>query len=185
MKEDRTERANRGVTIECRLDFQTGHRGQKKIREVESASDNPEANRNNCEDARILSGRSAPHGRIPRISKLMALAIHFDGLLRQGIVRDYADIARLGGISRARVTQIMNLLLLAPQIQEALLYMPMMAGGNDPITEHEMREEMKTLNWKEQQKFLKRHSELSSRILLQPTRCGNNIRMVIKRQLMS
>ncbi len=48
--------------------------------------------------------------RIPRISKLMALAIKFDGLLREGVVRDYADLARLGGVSRARITQIMNLL---------------------------------------------------------------------------
>lgn len=51
----------------------------------------------------------------------MALAIHFEGLIRQGVVRDYADLARLGGVTRARITQIMNLLNLAPEIQEVLL----------------------------------------------------------------
>lgn len=56
--------------------------------------------------------------RSPRLARLMALAIKFDGLVRQGVVRDYADLARLGYVSRARITQIMNLLHLAPDIQE-------------------------------------------------------------------
>jgi hypothetical protein len=59
--------------------------------------------------------------RIPRISRYMALAIHFEDLIRQGVVTDYADLARLGHVTRARVTQIMNLRLLAPDIQESLL----------------------------------------------------------------
>lgn len=62
--------------------------------------------------------------RIPRISRYMALAIHFEDLIRQGIVTDYADLARLGHVTRARVTQIMNLRLLAPTIQEELLELP-------------------------------------------------------------
>jgi len=52
----------------------------------------------------------------------MALAIRFDDLIRRGEVRDYADLARLGHVSRARITQIMNLLNLAPDIQERLLF---------------------------------------------------------------
>jgi hypothetical protein len=59
---------------------------------------------------------------IPRISRYMALAIHFEDLVRQGVVTDYADLARLGHVTRARVTQIMNLRLLAPEIQEELLF---------------------------------------------------------------
>lgn len=51
----------------------------------------------------------------------MALAIRFEELLASGTVKDYADLARLGGVSRARITQIMNLRLLAPDIQESLL----------------------------------------------------------------
>jgi hypothetical protein len=69
-----------------------------------------------------LSDESKPAlERIPRISRYMALAIHFEDLIRQGVVTDYADLARLGHVTRARVTQIMNLRLLAPEIQEELL----------------------------------------------------------------
>jgi hypothetical protein len=63
----------------------------------------------------------------------MALAIKLDGLVRRGIVRDYAALARLGHVSRARITQIMNLLLLAPDIQEQLLFLPDTVRGRDPI----------------------------------------------------
>ncbi len=59
--------------------------------------------------------------RIPRIARLMALAIKFQEIVDSGEVRDYADLARLGYVTRARVTQIMNLLNLAPEIQETLL----------------------------------------------------------------
>lgn len=59
--------------------------------------------------------------RIPRITRLMALAIKFQEMVDRGEVRDYADLARLGYVSRARLTQIMNLLLLAPDIQADIL----------------------------------------------------------------
>jgi len=63
----------------------------------------------------------------------MALAIKLDGLVRRGAVRDYAALARLGHVSRARITQIMNLLLLAPDIQEQLLFLPDTLRGRDPL----------------------------------------------------
>lgn len=59
--------------------------------------------------------------KIPRVVQLLALAHHYNDLLKQGVVKDYADIARLGGVSRARITQIMGLLLLAPEIQIKML----------------------------------------------------------------
>jgi hypothetical protein len=75
----------------------------------------------------------SPVGRTPRVAKLMALAIRFDGLIRDGIVRDYAELARLGRVTRARITQIMNLLLLAPDLQEALLFLEPVVRGDDPV----------------------------------------------------
>ncbi len=63
-------------------------------------------------------------GRIPRISRLMALAIRFDELIRSGQVSSYAELARLGHVTPARVMHIMNLNLLAPAIQERLLFLP-------------------------------------------------------------
>ena len=51
---------------------------------------------------------SVPSGRVPRIARLMALALRFHELVRSGAVRDYAELARLGQVSRARVTQIIK-----------------------------------------------------------------------------
>lgn len=59
--------------------------------------------------------------RIPRVARLMALAIKFQDMVDRREVRDYAELARLGFVTRARLTQIMNLLLLAPDIQASLL----------------------------------------------------------------
>jgi hypothetical protein len=61
---------------------------------------------------------------IPRIARLMALAIRFQGLLREKKIRDYVELARLGRVTRARMTQIMKLLDLAPDIQEQILFLP-------------------------------------------------------------
>jgi hypothetical protein len=60
----------------------------------------------------------------PRIARLMALAIRFEGLVREKKVRDYAELAMRGQITRARMTQIMKLLHLAPDIQEQILFLP-------------------------------------------------------------
>jgi hypothetical protein len=74
-----------------------------------------------------------PKGRLPRITRYMALAIYYEDLIRQGHVHDYAEIATLGHVTRARVTQIMNLRLLAPDLQEQLLNFPRIEQGRDAI----------------------------------------------------
>jgi hypothetical protein len=68
-------------------------------------------------------------GRVPRVARLMALALKFDGLIHEGAVADQAELARLGHVTRARVSQIMNLLHLAPDIQEAILFLPAVERG--------------------------------------------------------
>ena len=96
--------------------------------------------------------RTIEPGNLPRISKLMALAIRFDGLVRRGEVRDYADLARLGYVTRARITQIMNLLNLAPDIQEAILFLPRTVKGRDPIKEKVIRPIAAIPHWTRQRK---------------------------------
>ena len=91
-----------------------------------------------------------PCGRVPRLARLMALAIRMDGLVRGGEVADYADLARLGHVTRTRVTQIMNLLQLAPDIQEALLFLPRTVKGRDPIRERHIRPIATELDWRRQ-----------------------------------
>lgn len=90
--------------------------------------------------------------RIPRISRYMALAIHFEDLIRQGVVTDYADLARLGHVTRARVTQIMNLRLLAPEIQEELLFCESKAANETPNQLKAFQSVAGDLSWAKQRK---------------------------------
>lgn len=96
-------------------------------------------------------------GRVPRVARLMALAIRFDQLIRDGVVADQAELARLGRVSRARVTQIMNLLSLAPDIQEAVLLMPPLADGRGNVTERELRPVVASADWREQRAMWSEH----------------------------
>lgn len=115
------------LTIETPIHFKRAKAGRKTLAEGPAPKPQP-----------------APPDPVPRISRLMALAIHFDGLIREGVVRDYADLSRLGGVSRARITQIMNLLNLPPWKQEELLFLE---GGSRRagVTEREMRVEGKLM----------------------------------------
>lgn len=96
-----------------------------------------------------------PPGTIPRISRLMALAIRFDRLIKSGEVTDQADLARLGHVSRARITQIMNLLQFAPDIQEDILFLPRTQHGRDPIRELTIRPITAVLDWRKQRRMWK------------------------------
>ena len=94
-----------------------------------------------------------PRGRVPRVARLLALAHRFEKLIRDGEVRDYADLARLGHVTRARLTQIMNLLNLAPDIQEQILFLPAVTTGDDPIHERQLRPVVKVLDWGRQRRM--------------------------------
>ena len=72
-------------------------------------------------------------GRLPRITRLLTLAVRFEGLLEDGTVRDYADLAHLGGVSRARITQIMSLRKLAPVTQERILTLPAVTSPGEAV----------------------------------------------------
>ncbi len=93
-----------------------------------------------------------PDGRIPRVSKLVALAIRFDRLLLDGVVPDLSELARLSHVTQPRITQIMNLLHLAPEIQEELLHHPPVKAGDDPITERDLRPITRLRSWEDQRK---------------------------------
>ena len=94
-------------------------------------------------------------GGIPRISRLMALAIKLDRLIGEGIVSNFVDLARLGGISRPRVSQIMKLTNLAPAIQEELLWLPTVLPGPDRFYEKALREIAQEMDWKRQEEMFR------------------------------
>ncbi|MEZ6054813.1 MAG: hypothetical protein R3C02_26155 [Planctomycetaceae bacterium] len=89
---------------------------------------------------------------LPRVAKLMALAIRFEGLVRDGVVADYAELARLRHVTRARMSQIMSLLHLALDIQEAILLLPRVESGKDPITERNIRPIAAIPDWQMQRR---------------------------------
>jgi len=124
-----------GITVACKVHFGSGLRGRRRLRQGE---------------AQVPP--TVEPGRVPRLARLMALAIHFDGLIRKGEVCDYADLARLGHITRARATQVMNLLNLAPDIQEAILHLPRTASDRDPISERQIRPLVAEPDWRKQRR---------------------------------
>jgi hypothetical protein len=101
-------------TIEKDIHFQRQARGRQELRGgVETLPVTPAA------------------ARVPRIARLMALAIRFDGLLQTGQIRDQAELARLGHVTPARVSQILSLIHLAPDIQEEILFLQGGQRGTD------------------------------------------------------
>lgn len=88
-----------------------------------------------------------PRGRVPRVARLMALAIRFERLLDEGVIANQSELARLAHVTQPRMTQIMNLLHLAPDIQEEILFLPDVVNGRDPVTERDLRAVVAMSEW--------------------------------------
>lgn len=136
-----------GITLEFNVHFERSRHGRKRLVKGKAPAE-PE--------------NFAP-GRVPRLSRLMALAIHFEGLLARGEVIDMADLARLGHVSRARITQIMNLRVLAPDIQEDLLFLPRTDATRDPLKYADIRPLTIEPDWAEQRRMWGEHLSRTSR----------------------
>jgi len=114
---------------------------------------------------RRREGKTARHpselagGSIPRLARLLALAIRMEGLLRSETIGDYAELARLGRVTRARMTQIMKLLHLAPDIQEQILFLTPMRGLN----ERNLRPITNRIDWDEQRRLFQELQRRSQR----------------------
>jgi hypothetical protein len=83
----------------------------------------------------------------------MALAIRLDGLIRDGKVADQSALARLAHVTQPRMTQIMNLLHLAPDIQEELLFLPPVKNGRGLLHERMLRPITAELIWEQQRRL--------------------------------
>ena len=99
---------------------------------------------------------SLPSSCVPRIARLMALAWHIEGLVRSGIVSNYAAAARLGHVSRARLSQILSLLNLAPDLQEQLLFLAPSGCGRAPLALRHVLAVAAALDWHEQRRRWRR-----------------------------
>jgi hypothetical protein len=94
-----------------------------------------------------------PLGRVPRVARLLALALRLEQLVQTGVIANYAELARLGHVSRARVTQIVSLRLLAPDLQEAVLFLPPTVRGRDPIHVRQLQRVAAELDWQQQRRL--------------------------------
>lgn len=111
--------------------------------------------RRNLGTKKVRAGRqpSVAPGRVPRIARLMALALHCEKMIREETIADQTELATLGQISKSRMTQIMSLLNLATDIQEAILFLPLTPNGRDVINDAEIRPIAATIDWKVQRKM--------------------------------
>jgi len=103
-------------------------------------------------------------GRLPRITQVLALAIHLEEMIRRGEAKDYADLARFSCLSRERISQIVRLNYLAPDIQVELLYLSPTTSGRFPISETALRKIANLLSWVDQRrewKALKQRQRLN------------------------
>lgn len=115
--------------------------------------------------------RPAPARRPAKVARMLALAHHLQGAIDRGIVADRAAVARQLGLSRARVTQLLDLLLLAPDLQAIVLALDAV-DGLEPMAERTLRAVAHAGAWGEQRAVwhdavpkVVRPSELSRRSL--------------------
>ena len=98
-----------------------------------------------------VAAPTEPQGRAPRIARLLALAYKLEAMVRSGEIEGYAELARLGHISPARLTQIMVLLHLAPTIQEHILFL--VTADARFITELSLRKIAREPHWDRQREL--------------------------------
>jgi hypothetical protein len=136
------------ITIACQVHFRGRGRGNRR-----------------CLEAGPPPKPVTPEpGRVPRVARLLALALRIDERMRQGEWTSYAEVAVLGHVSRARVSQIMNLLNLAPDLQESILFLPRTERGRDPIILRELQPIASIVDWRKQRVLWQQFSK--------HTRCG-------------
>ena len=107
---------NEPRTVQCAVHFEREARGRKR---VQPGAEQPSL--------------ALPPGRVPRLARFLALALRLEGQLRQGVFKDCGEVARVGHVTRARVSQILSLVHLAPDIQEAILFLPRRQRGRDRV----------------------------------------------------
>ncbi|MCO6458905.1 MAG: hypothetical protein J5I93_26655 [Pirellulaceae bacterium] len=124
---------NETLKVTCKFHVARRHHGRKQLRDGTAAD--------------------VPVGRVPRIARLMALAIRCNQLICDGIVADQSELTEFGHITTARMTQIMSLMSLAPDIQEQVLFLRRTQLGRDAIKEIDIRPIAQTLDWRKQRRI--------------------------------
>jgi hypothetical protein len=91
-----------------------------------------------------------PAARRPaKVAQMLALAHHIQNAIDRGLVKDRADVARRLNLTRTRITQLLDLTLLAPDIQDAIMRLEAV-DGVEPLFERWLREVVACVDWREQ-----------------------------------
>ena len=87
-------------------------------------------------------------GRVPRVARLMALAIRLEELIASGQVPSYAKLARLAHVSRARISQITNLHIGSHSLMKPIKF-PFSAriSGSTKLPTTIARSNLAIINW--------------------------------------
>lgn len=101
------------------------------------------------EEPPVPEEQREPARRPARVAQMLALAHHLQEAIDKGIVTDRASVARSLGFTRARVTQLLDLLMLAPDIQDRVLALEAV-DGVEPIGERGLRDVAHSGTWEEQ-----------------------------------
>lgn len=131
------------ITVKRKIQFSREAHGRRRIK---PKSENP--------------AKPEP-GSIPRISRLIALAIRLQFMLESGHVTDVTELAELSHVSQPRMSQILALNLLAPDIQEELLFLPKVTVGRPKIHEKMLRDLTKQFDWEVQRRRWKKKRAMS------------------------
>ena len=86
-----------------------------------------------------------------RVAVMLALAHKIQEAIAQGKVRDQADVARRLGFTRARITHLLDLLMLAPDLQEQVLFLEAV-DGVQPLSERALRAVAHAGTWGQQRR---------------------------------
>jgi hypothetical protein len=124
------------LTIECDIHFHRRNHGRKVL---QAGEESPQP--------------TIEPGRVPRVSRLLALAHRFDELIKAGEVAGYSELAKLGHVTPARVSQVMRLLYLAPDIQEEVLFLPRTQRGRAAVILQDLLPIAAVLDWRMQRRM--------------------------------
>jgi len=80
---------------------------------------------------------------------MLALAHRLQAAIDRGDYRDRAELARQMGFTRARVTQLLDLTMLAPDIAERVLFLEAV-DDVEPLSERALRDIVRHESWAEQ-----------------------------------
>lgn len=92
-------------------------------------------------------------GMVPTVSRMMALAIFYEKLIKEGKIKSVSDIGRLENIAQQRVSQVMSLLLLSSKLQELIITLPRQYPGSPRISTEQAINIAKEIDFERQEEL--------------------------------